>query len=99
MPNIGSNLLILAQMTDDGHMDWDDGWGIVMLIGMLLFLALVTVGIVWIVRELGTHRQVGRDSAADDPLAILDRRLAEGTISPEDYRERRTMLGEPADQP
>ena len=71
-------------------MDWDDGWWL-MMIGMVVFWALVVLGIVWLVREmsgrggLGSHRE-------PDALELLDRRLAEGTISPEDYHERRAIL-------
>lgn len=72
------------------HMDWDDGWWL-MMIGMVVFWALVVLGIVWLVREVsgrggfGGHRE-------PDALELLDRRLAEGTISPEDYHERRAIL-------
>lgn len=76
---------------DDGHMDWDDGWWIVMMIGMLLFLALVVVGIVWLVHSL----QGGpgpRGAGEPTPLEILDRRLAAGEISVEEYEQRRQVL-------
>jgi len=51
--------------------------------------ALVIVGLVWLAREL-TGR--GGLRPRQDPLELLDRRLAEGTISPEDYRQRREIL-------
>jgi putative membrane protein len=83
--------ILLAQY--DGHMDWDDGWGIVMVVGMVLFWGLVIVGIIWLVREVAAMRSHHRTAGSpDDPLRILDRRLAEGSISPEEYRERRSML-------
>ena len=85
--------LMLADM--DGHMDWGDGWWIAMMAGMVLFWALVILGILWIVREMGGRGDDRKPPAGhDDPLAILDRRFAEGAISPEEYRERRTVLGE-----
>lgn len=84
--------LLLAQGDVDGHMDWDGGWWILMAIGMVLFWGLVILGIVWLVRELGSGRGRGEPSRQDDPLAILDRSLAEGTISAEQYHERRAIL-------
>ena len=78
--------LVIADF--DGHMDWDGGWGVVMIVGMVLFWALVVAGVVWIVRELAARPR----SADDDPLRLLDRRLADGTISPEDYARRKAIL-------
>lgn len=81
-----SATLLLADV--DGH-HMDGGWWVVMAIGMVLFWGLVIAGLVWLVRELtGRHGHGSRQ----DPLKLLDRRLAEGTISPEDYRERREIL-------
>lgn len=83
----------------DGHMGWGDGWWVVMVAGMILFWGLIAAGLVWLVRETGSRR--GRDGGRgeeSDPLALLDRRLAEGTISPDDYRQRREILtGKPGD--
>lgn len=67
------------------------GWWVVMAIGMVLFWALVIVGLVWLAREL-TGRGGSGLKLRQDPLELLDRRLAEGTISPDDYRERREIL-------
>lgn len=85
-------LALLVSLADfDGHMDVGDGWWIVMVLGMVLFWGLVVAGIIWVVRELAGGR---RPPAADaiEPLALLDRRFAEGTISTEEYRERRAIL-------
>ena len=90
---------VIAQ-TDgwDDHMDWDGGW-ILMAIGMVLFWGLVIFGVVWLVRSLGSHdRPQGHAyrpaPGAEDPLAILDRRLAEGSIEVEEYeRRKRTLTG------
>lgn len=89
--------LVLAQADGWGdHMDWDGGWWIVMAIGMVAFWALVVVAIVWLVRSL-THRDGSsryRRPPDEDPLAILDRRLAEGSIEVEEYeRRKRTLTG------
>lgn len=69
--------------------DVGTGWMIVMMLGMVLFWGLVVLGIVWLLREAIGH---GRGSSAD-PLAILDRRLAEGEISVEEYEQRKKTLG------
>lgn len=83
-------LLALPLADFDGHMDWNGGWWILMALGMVLFWGLVIAGIVWVARELGSsHRH---STAQPDPLAILDHRLADGTITPEEYRQRRAIL-------
>ena len=79
--------LVLA---DDHHMDWGGGWWIVMVVGMVIFWGLVILAAVWLVRELAGRG--GRLGRKPDALELLDQRLAEGTISPEDYRERRKIL-------
>jgi putative membrane protein len=74
--------------SDWGHMD--GGWWVVMAIGMVLFWGLLVLGAIWLVRELsGRDSRSGREPEA---LELLDRRLADGTISPEDYHERRAIL-------
>lgn len=78
--------LILADF--DGH-HGDGGWWIVMAIGMVLFWGLLILALIWLVRELTGRRGIG---SRQSPLDLLDRRLAEGTISPEDYHERRAIL-------
>jgi putative membrane protein len=79
--------VLLADSDWGGHMG--GGWWVVMAIGMALFWVLVIVGLVWLVRELSRR---GGLKARQNPIELLDRRLAEGTISPEDYRERRDIL-------
>jgi hypothetical protein len=54
------------------------------------FWGLVIVGVVWLARSLA---ETARGPRRDDPLEILDRRLASGEITPEEYRERRATLG------
>lgn len=71
--------------------DIGTGWMIVMMLGMIIFWGLVIVGIVWLLREA-----IGRSHhQAANPLAILDRRLAEGQISVEEYEQRKETLGPP----
>jgi putative membrane protein len=83
--------LLLAQGWWDGHMGWDGGWWIVMVVGMVLFWALIVIGAILVVREL-TRGRDERRGGEDDAIALLDRRLAAGEISPEEYRERRAVL-------
>ena len=66
--------------------DVGSGWMIAMMLGMVLFWGLVVVGVVWLLREAIGR---GRHTADADPLAILDRRLAEGHISVEEYEQRK----------
>lgn len=94
MADLTAAALLLAD-SEWGHMD--GGWWVAMVVGMVLFWSLVVVGLVWLAREL-TGRGRGGLKFRQDPLELLDRRLAEGTISPEDYRERRAILtGPPPD--
>lgn len=89
-----SAALILAQNGFDGHMDWDGGWWVLMILGMILFWGLVIAAIVWIARESrGRWDRHEADASGTDPAAVLDRRLAEGSITIDDYRERRAILG------
>lgn len=83
-----SAILPLLADVDWDHMDgWSTGGWIAMVIGMLLFWALVAIGVVWLLRT-----QPWSQSRRESPLDVLDRRFAEGAISAEDYRERRAIL-------
>jgi putative membrane protein len=66
------------------------GWMIVMMFGMVLFWALVILGIVWLIREYGQPAR--RSTGPDDPLAILQRRFANGEITAREYEQRRRVL-------
>lgn len=78
----------------DDHMDWDGGWSVLMVIGMVLFWIVVVGAIVWAVKELAGARRTQPGGPPDDPVRILDRRLADGSISLDDYRERRAVLAD-----
>lgn len=71
-----------------GHMgDWSVlGW-----LAMVAFWAVVIVGIVWLVREVGGSRRESSPSAGE----ILEGRLASGEIGVEEYRERSAALADP----
>jgi len=81
----------VAPVLADGFGDhMGDGWWVVMMIGMLLFWALVALAVVWAVRGLAGHSQGGGGGAT--ALELLDRRLADGSISVEEYEQRRRLL-------
>jgi putative membrane protein len=69
------------------------GWWLLMSIGMVAFWGLVICGVVALVRGGGWGpRQQPPDT--DQPLDILQRRLARGEISTEQYEELRdTLIG------
>lgn len=91
-----------AQLFLSADSDWDHMGGgawVFMGLGMIIFWGLVIFGVVWLVRTLTEHRgptlnRRGEPSA----LEVLDLKLAEGSISVEDYRERRRILTGEADQ-
>ena len=85
---MGNALLILADYGN--HMDdWGPGWWILMGLMMIVFWGLVIVGGVWLVRTLMAERH---GHSGEKPIDLLERRLANGDISPEEYRERREVL-------
>lgn len=84
----------LTTLADSGwndHMgNWSGGWWILMAAMMVVFWGLVILGVVWIARSFspGHHHNHHGGSA----LELLDRRLASGEISTEEYRQRRETL-------
>jgi putative membrane protein len=89
VPFTSLSLLLFADTWGMHNGDVGVGWMIVMMLGMVLFWGLVVVGIVWLLRE-ATGR--GHHGPGGDPLEILDRRLAEGQVSVEEYEQRRKIL-------
>ena len=87
-----AGLLVVAQDWE-GHHDWGGGWWVVMVLAMLLFWVLIAFAIVWAVRTWSASRP-GGEGRDRGPLEILDRRLADGSISIEEYEERRRKLQE-----
>ncbi len=74
------------------HNDMGDGWGIVMILGMILFWATVIVLVVWAVRSFTDG---SRGAGGETPRQILERRLAEGEISSDEYDELLAKLSPP----
>jgi putative membrane protein len=70
------------------------GWGIPMTVVMLVLVALVIAGVVWLVLRLVGDRDRSRtaDAARGGALEILERRFAAGEIDVDEYRERRSTL-------
>ena len=76
------------------HGDVGAGWMILMMSLMVLFWGAVIFGIVWLIRA-ATQGESWRGptvASKESPLEILERRFAEGAITPEDYRARRDVL-------
>ncbi len=65
------------------------GWGIFMFLFMLLFWALIIVGIVLLVRFIFP---TSGSKASDDALEILKRRYARGEIQKAEFEEKKKDL-------
>lgn len=87
-----AQLLLAGQ---ENHMDWGAGGWVLMGLGMVIFWGLVIFGVVWLVRTLAGHDHHPAAQQAPSALEILDRNLAEGTISVDEYHERRGLLTRP----
>jgi len=90
-------LAVVTVLADRGWMhegdDFGSGGWVLMMLGMLLFWGLLVAGAVWLVRSGTGHQHLA--APPEPPLAILQRRLADGSITPEEYeRRRRILLGE-----
>jgi putative membrane protein len=85
------NIALAIPLADSWGMHGNVGgwWMIVMMPLMLLFWAGIVFGIVWIARGGLDGR---REESRETPTEILDRRFAEGAISPEEYNERREII-------
>lgn len=83
------------QFGNGGH-DWA-------MAGMMIFWVIAIALVVWLVVRASDRRvMVGGHSAHQNPVvstgenspkAILDRRLANGDINPEQYLEAKNLLG------
>ena len=76
------------------------GWWIFMSLGMVAFWAAVIYLVVWLVRGAPpARRQQPTEPTIETPLALLQRRLAAGEISIDEYNERRQVLDEEPAEP
>jgi putative membrane protein len=72
------------------------GWWLLMSLGMVAFWALVLYGVMWLVRGDALGRSP--TSAPQSPHELLERRLAAGEITFDEYeRVRRVLDGEPSE--
>ena len=85
------NLALAIPLADSWgmHGDVSAWWMIVMMPVMLLFWIAIVFGIVWIARGGPDGR---REERRETPTEILERRFAEGSISAEEYHERREVI-------
>lgn len=76
------------------HGDVGTGWMLLMMALMVLFWGAIILGIAWLIRGAtqGASAPVEGAVTRESPLEILERRFAEGAISPEDYQARREVL-------
>jgi putative membrane protein len=80
---------LLADAWGWHHGDVGIGWWIVMMLGMIVFWGAIIALIAWLLRSGGVDL---RRRPPQDPLDVLERRLADGSITVEEYEERRTAL-------
>lgn len=86
-------LTTLAQyrMYDD-HMDGGWRWGMAAL--MVLVVVAIVALVIWFVRSTSaSHAHLQPGAGTETPMQILDRRLAQGDIAPDEYKERAAILG------
>ena len=79
----------------NGHMS-AAGW-ILSVLWTLIMLVLVVAGILWLVSALGNRENRPAASQASDASSreILDRRLASGELTVEQYKQLRETIGDP----
>lgn len=87
MNEITQSAIYLADTDWNMHGDLGSGWGIIMLIGMILFWSLVVVFAISLLRGGNTNA-----SASETPLEILNQRLAQGEISVEEFDRLRDKI-------
>ena len=72
------------------HMD--NGWGLVMLLGMVTLWVVIAILIYWLVRQARERPVPPAPPAASSAEQILAERLARGEIDAAEYRERLDAL-------
>lgn len=82
----------------NGHMS-AGGW-ILSVLWTLIIIALVVAGIVWLLQALGNREDAlaGSETSGASAREILDRRLAKGEITVEQYQQLRDTIGDAAPQ-
>lgn len=74
---------------------WHDmnGWDYLWMIGMMILWVLIVVGGIW--AAVTAIRREGGPASAPSAREELDRRLAKGEITEDEYTRRREMIGAP----
>ncbi len=80
---------VLADVWGMHHSDMGIGWWMVTMLGMVVFWGAVIALVVWLVRGDTGGR---RNASSDAPEETLRQRLADRSISVEEYEQRRTAL-------
>jgi putative membrane protein len=88
---------VLADSWGWHHGDVGIGWWIVMMLGMVVFWGAVVALVVWLLRG-GLGVRGDAEAQKEEPLELLRRRLADGSVSVEEFEQRRALL-EDADRP
>ena len=79
----------------NGSWDWSSwtAMGLMMLLFTAVLVALIIAGVVWATRSTSSHRSF------EPPRDVLDRRLAAGEISQEQYVQARALIEDAAAHP
>ena len=80
-------------MMDGGQMNGGGGWVVVLLV--LLLLTVLACAVVYVLVTATTHVTPAVRGPSPTPRSsreVLDRRLAHGDITPEEYGARRQLL-------
>jgi putative membrane protein len=93
-----------AQMIADTwvmHGDVGAGWMALMMVVMVLFWAAIIFGVIWLVRNTVREGSTAAQTpvSKESPVEILERRFAQGAMTPEDYRTRRQVLENGSTEP
>lgn len=71
------------------HPIWFGGWGVAMMLGMMLFWALMIGACIVGLRWLFTH---SKSSSQDQAMIILRERFARGEIEKDEFEARKRQL-------
>lgn len=90
-----ATLTTLAQYhMNNEHMDSGWGWGMAAL--MVIAAVAIVALVIWFVRSASIpHAHVQPGPSLEAPMQVLDRRLAAGEITPDEYKERAAILDKP----
>lgn len=81
---------LIAQVGFDGdHMG--DGWGLLVIVA----IAVMVGGMVWMVREGGSNAP----GSSEEPVDVLNSRYARGELTTEEFQERVRTIEDASDPP